>query len=254
MERSSFQHDGLTLSYLDSGGDGPALVALHAHWMDASGFSGLAEALAPAWRVIALDQRGHGYSDHAASYAREAYVGDVRALFAHLGLAEAALLGNSLGGVNAYQFAARFPAMARGLIIEDIGTEIDVDVSFVLEWEGTFATSEELAERIGPRLLPYLRGSFRSTPQGWRLAFDPHDMVRSQQPLNGDHWGDWLASKCPALVIHGSQSRLTSAEHLEQIARQRPNTRYCELPGGHVLHIDTPELFARTVRDFLQAL
>jgi esterase len=65
MMRRSLAHDGLTLSYLDQGGDGIPIVALHAYWMEAGTYADLAEALAPKWRVIALDQRGHGHSDHA---------------------------------------------------------------------------------------------------------------------------------------------------------------------------------------------
>lgn len=71
MRRFCFEHDGLIFSYLDSGGPLPIMVALHAHWMEGSTFIPLAEALGSEWRVIALDQRGHGYSDHAESYGPE---------------------------------------------------------------------------------------------------------------------------------------------------------------------------------------
>ena len=115
MERREFQHDGLRFSFLDSGGDGDVLIALHAHLMEAVTYAPLAAAL-PKWRVVALDQRGHGYSDHSRSYTRNDYIQDVEALFEHLDLNEAVLLGNSLGGANAYQFAARHPERVRGLI------------------------------------------------------------------------------------------------------------------------------------------
>jgi esterase len=59
MQKHTFQHNQLTFSYLDSGGDGPVIIALHAHWMEGSTFIPLATALKPQWRVIALDQRGH---------------------------------------------------------------------------------------------------------------------------------------------------------------------------------------------------
>jgi esterase len=89
--------------------------------------------LAPAWRVIALDQRGHGYSAHAGTYTRDDYRGDLEALFAHLALEETAvIIGNSLGGVNAYQFAARHPQLVRALVIEDIGAVVEHDTSFAL--------------------------------------------------------------------------------------------------------------------------
>lgn len=67
MQRLKFQRDGLTLSFLDAANGRHPLVALHAHWMEGATFRKLPGDLDPKWRVIALDQRGHGYSDHAAS-------------------------------------------------------------------------------------------------------------------------------------------------------------------------------------------
>jgi esterase len=257
MQRHYFRHDGLTLSYLDAAGDGPVLVALPSHWMEGVTYAPLAAALAPAWRVVALDQRGHGHSDHAprvSGYTRDAYLGDLAALFAHLGLDTAVLLGNSLGGVNAYQFAARHPERVRALIIEDIGAVVADDTSFALSWGGTFPSREALAERVGPRFRPYLEDAFRETTEGWRLAFDPRDMVASQGQLNGDHWVDWLATTCAALLIRGRESRVTTPEMVEQMAARRPNTRLVTLAGGHVVHLDDPAGFAAVVQAFLQAL
>jgi len=254
MQRRSYHHDDLSLSYLDMGGDGDPLIALPAHWMEARTFLPLSAALAPEWRVIALDQRGHGYSDHAPSYRRDDYLGDIAALCEHLSLRSPVLLGNSLGGVNAYQYAARRPDRVRALVVEDIGAVVADDQSFVLAWAGTFPTRDELAARIGPRLLPYLTDAFRETRDGWRLAFEPGEMVASQRELNGDHWADWLASTCPALLIRGRDSRLTRADHLEEMAARRPGTRLVALDGGHVVHADNPDAFGKLVRSFLRDL
>jgi len=254
MQRSEFRHGDLTFSYLDTGGEGPVLIALHAHWMEGKTYEPLAATLFPSWRVIAPDQRGHGYTDHAPNYTREDYVGDLAALFAHLGIDQAVFLGNSLGGVNAYQFAARYPARVRALIIEDIGAVNSGELSFVLAWAGTSPSREALAERIGPRFLPYLADSFREVPGGWALAFDAADMLESQRQLNGDHWADWLATECPALLIRGRDSRVTTAAHCEEMAQRRPHTRLVELDGGHVVHFDNPIGFAETVREFLRGI
>ena len=251
MERHNFTSGSLTLSYLDAGGDGQLIIALHAHWMEAQTFMQLAHLLKPEWRVIALDQRGHGYSDHARSYTRDDYLGDLAALYDHLGVERSVMLGNSLGGVNAYQFAARHRDRVRALIIEDIGVIVKDDISFVLNWAGTFQTRQHLEEVIGPRFLPYLKDSIREDTKGWRLAFNPKEMVESQRGLWGDYWSDWLASACPALLIRGSQSRVTSQAHLEEMAERRPNTVFQHLPGGHVVHFDSPGAFAQSVRCFL---
>lgn len=254
MDRRSFRHGDLTLSYLDAGGSGPAVVALPGHWMEARTYAPLAAALMPDWRVVALDQRGHGFSDRASRYHREDYLGDALALCDHLGLRDPVLLGNSLGGVNAYQLAARHPERVRALIVEDIGAEVADDQSFVLAWDGVSPTREALAERVGSRLAPYLTDAFRETRDGWRLAFAPADMVASQQALNGDHWDDWLGSGCPALLVRGGASRLTRAEHLAEMAARRPRTRLVTLDAGHVVHADAPAAFAETVRGFLRKL
>jgi esterase len=259
MERHYFTsgRDGLRLSYLDAGGHGQPLIALPAHWMEAVTFAPLAAALAPGWRVIALDQRGHGHSDHApreGGYSREAYLADVAALYDHLGIETAVLLGNSLGGVNAFQFAARHPEKVRALIVEDIGVVLSEDLRFTFAWGGTFPTRQALAERVGERLAPYLADAFREVEGGWRLAFDPLDMVASQKALNGDHGTDWLATDCPALLIRGRESRVTSAEMLQEMADRRPNTRLVTLDGGHVTHMDAPDAFAAEVHGFLRGL
>jgi pimeloyl-ACP methyl ester carboxylesterase len=249
-----FKNDDLTFHYADTGGDGQPLIALHGHWMESITFSHLASTLSPKWRVIAFDQRGHGYSDHAKSYTREDYIGDIEKLFEHLHIEKAVLLGHSLGGVNAYQYAARQPQRVRSLIIEDIGTVIDADTSFCLAWRGVFPTREALAERIGPRLLPYVLDSFRQTQKGWRLAFDPQDMLASQLQLNGDHTDDWTATHFPGLLIRGKDSRLTTQAHLEEIAKRRPNTRLQTLEGGHVVHLDNPDGFENAVQEFINEL
>jgi esterase len=255
MKRREFQHDGLTLSYLDTGGDGRIVVALHGHWMEGLTYAPLAEALAPQWRVVALDQRGHGCSDHALTYTREDYRGDLQALFAHLCLTDpVVLLGHSLGGVNAYQFAAHHPESARALIIEDIGAVMSDDMSFVLPWAGYFETREALADCIGPRLAAYLQDSFRLTPAGWRVVFNPQDMLVSQGLLNGDHWQDWLATSCPALLIRGLHSPITTQSHFDEMAARRPNTCLKILEGGHVVHFDNPIGFTGAVLAFLQEL
>jgi pimeloyl-ACP methyl ester carboxylesterase len=252
MNRSNFQHGGLTLSYLDAGGEGNPLIALHAHWMEGKTYAPFANAMTPEWRVIAPDQRGHGYSDHASNYTREDYLDDIAALYDHLGLEKAVLLGNSLGGINAYQFAARYPKRVQALIIEDIGAMVADDVSFTLAWKGTFKTREELENRIGARLLPYVLDSFRHDANGWHLAFNPDDMVKSQAQLNGDHWHDWLASICPALLLRGRDSKLSKPELFEQMASKRPNTELKTLAGGHALHMDNLSGFTDAVRTFLR--
>jgi len=254
MQRNHFLHGELGLSYLDTGGKGPVLIALHGHWMEGETFRRLSAHLKPGWRTVAPDQRGHGYSDHTPTYRRDDYLADLLALYEHLQIEQAVLLGHSLGGVNAYQFAARHPERVRGLIIEDIGAVVDADMGFIREWGGTHATREALARRIGERLLPYVEPSIRHTEAGWQLAFDVDDILTSQAELNGDHWADWLGSDCPALLLRGRDSPLSKPELFEQMAQRRPHTELVTLAGGHVIHADNLIGFTEAVKGFLLSL
>lgn len=78
--------------------------------------------------------------------------------------------------------------------------------------------------------------------------------MRSSNLAAGDHWTAWLASHCPALLIRGKESRITTQAHLEEMASRRPNTQFKTLEGRHVIHIDHPREFEKTVGSFLQGL
>ncbi|ALC25702.1 alpha/beta hydrolase [Streptomyces sp. CFMR 7] len=252
-KRAALMVAGRRLSFLDFGGPGRPLLALHAHFGEGRTFARLARELGDSWRIIALDQRGHGRSDSPPDFSRTGYVEDAAAVLEHLGIQSAAVLGHSLGGVNAYQLAARFPGLVTALIVEDIGVEVDGDLSFTLSWPHRAPTRTELLEELGPSAI-YLMDAVREYPDGWGLAFHPKDMNASQQHLNGDHWIDWLASDCPALLLRGSRSTVLSAKHAKDMAARRPHTRLVELPAGHTVHETAPVEFAAAVSGFLSSL
>lgn len=109
------------LSYLDFGGSGPVMVALHGSFGRGAIFTQLASDLRGLVRVVAPDQRGHGYSDHRGGFGRGEFVCDAAAFVRGLGVSPVVVLGHSLGGITAYQLAARHPDLVRALIIEDVG-------------------------------------------------------------------------------------------------------------------------------------
>ncbi|MFF0595981.1 alpha/beta fold hydrolase [Streptomyces antibioticus] len=252
-ERAAVVVAGRRLSYLDFGGPGRPLLALHGHFGEGRTFTRLARELGDSWRVIALDQRGHGHSDRPADFSRAGYVEDAAAVLDHLGIGGAVVLGHSLGGVNAYQLAARFPGLVDGLIVEDIGAEVDDDLSFCLSWPRRAPTHAGLLEGLGPSVR-YLMDAVREYADGWGLAFETADMHDSQQHLNGDHWDDWLAGNCSALLVRGGRSTVLSAEHAKDMAARRARTRLVELPAGHTVHETVPVEFAAVVREFLGTL
>lgn len=254
MHRHSFEHDGVVFAFLDAGGGRKPVLALHGHWMGGSDFQDLARDLAPDWRLVALDQRGFGETDHGAAHDLPSYVADAVALLDHLGIDRPVpVLGHSFGGIVAYHLAAARPDRVSAMIIEDIGVVLDDDSApMVANWSGTFRLREDLEARLGPRLARYLQKSIRRVAEGWTLNFEPDEFLRSEQATNGDHWPVWLQSRCPALVVSGSESRVADGEEVQRMAERRNDTQFVRLKGGHSIHIDAPAEFAAVVRRFLQ--
>ncbi|KOU18421.1 alpha/beta fold hydrolase [Streptomyces sp. WM6368] len=258
--RHELKTDDRTLSYLDFGGAGRPLLALHGGMSEGAAFTGLAEALRGQWRVIAPDQRGHGDSDRAPDYRREGYVRDAVALLDHLGLGSpVAVLGYSLGGLNAYHLAAAHPGRVSALVNIDAGVEVHPAES---DWFGflrglpyTAPTREELidaagaaAELVAPGLRPLPGGT------GWRMPFHPQDMLDSVEECRGDHWDTWLASDCPALVINATRSHALPRATAEAMVDRRPRTSYALLDGDHFVPFTDPDGVHRAVAQFLSSL
>ncbi|MDT0305454.1 alpha/beta hydrolase [Streptomyces sp. DSM 44917] len=251
--------DRRRLSYLDFGpATGRPLLALHGHLGEGAEFAGLAAALRPdGWRVLAPDQRGHGDSDRAERYDRQGYLDDLRLLLTHLGLDGRPLpvLGHSLGAVNAYHLAAEHPGAVGALVNLDGPASLPVvdpaPLSFLLGLPYTAPTREELLRACGP-LAPLLENGLRPHGDGWRLGCHPEDMADSDARVLGDHWPQWLASDCPALLLHGTASAVLPTPQAREMASRRPRTTLVELDADHWVHLRRPEESADAIRRFLR--
>ncbi|MFI7534344.1 alpha/beta fold hydrolase [Streptosporangium sp. NPDC049376] len=257
--RAELDIAGRRLSYVDFGGPGRPLLALHGHLSEGTSFAAVAAGLAPEWRVIAPDQRGHGESDRAADYSREGYLADILALLDHLGLDRVAVMGHSLGGINAYHLAARHPERVTALVNADAPVVLGIDgepnpLAFLESLPYQAPTREALVEALG-EAAPYFTKTLRENPDGtWRLPFHPQDMLASEELNRGDHWAAWLATTCPALVIRGTKGSVIPADQVQAMIDRRPNTRLAELATDHFVYAGDPEGFTAAVRGFLGSL
>ncbi len=127
------------------GGDGPPALLLHRLAGRATEWRTTAAALRERFRVVALDQRGHGESAKAcADFSRRAYVEDAAAAVEALGMAPAVLIGQSIGALTAYLVAARQHHLVRGLVLieaaltNDAGTPAKI-AAWLDAWPVPFA-------------------------------------------------------------------------------------------------------------------
>lgn len=251
MQRHYFQVGSLQLSYLDSEIDAPLIIALHALWMQGSSFEALSARLFPKYRLVALDQRGHGKSDRASDYSRDAFIGDIDALLQHLNVSQpTVLLGNSLGGTNAFQFTSRYPERVSHLINEEGPAFENYQFDWIKDWSGVFPSPLEFGKRVG-RFYWSLKDSLSKTVDGYQLEFDVDHIIEIQRLTNGDWWSDWMASSMPALVVRGANSRAVEAKIMEEMAQRRKNSRLVVIDAGHVMHEDNVAATACVIDEFL---
>ncbi len=134
----------LDVRFLDWGGDGPPILALHglassAHWYDI-----VAPLLRDRFRIVAPDQRGHGQTTNAATgYDWRTLSDDLAGLLDNLGLSTVSVVGHSWGGNVAINFAANYPDRVESLVM--------IDGGFLNGRLLPDATFESWAQRVRPR-------------------------------------------------------------------------------------------------------
>src|SRR5260370_5256986 len=109
--------NGISISYADTGGDGPVVVFSHGYLMDSSMFGPQVEALAPAYRVITWDERGFGGTKAAGEFSYWDSARDVLGLLDELGIEQAVLGGMSQGGLLSLGSAVTAPDRVCALIL-----------------------------------------------------------------------------------------------------------------------------------------
>ena len=157
--RSEFvEAGGLRFHYRDWGGTGEPLLLLHGLASNARIWDLTAPLLSGRFRVIALDQRGHGLSDKPdGGYDFASITGDVAAFVQALGLERPALVGHSWGANVALQFAADRPEGVSALALVD-GGFLEISAFEGMTWERTVAVMSP-PPLAGMKLEAFLQGA-----------------------------------------------------------------------------------------------
>lgn len=262
--------NGLRFHYRDWGNSSaPPLVLLHGLSSHARSWDTLARALRNRYRVLALDQRGHGESDWTDEYSAERRVEDLEAFVQAMGLAPFNLLGLSMGGICAYGYAARHPETLDRLVIVDIAPTLETGginrIFGSAEAKSVFDDPEEAlaqARTLNPRADEQEQrhrtlSNLKKTADGrWTWRYDPANFTqnrsRASQPDPETTWVSLRNITCPTLVIRGALSDLLSPAAAERMAATIPDCRLVEVPdAGHSVPLENPKGFVAAVRTFL---
>lgn len=248
----------------------PTLVLLHGYTGHARSWDAFAEAMTDRYRVIALDQRGHGASGWAAqgSYAIAEMVADLEAFVAALGLDGFTLLGLSMGGMVTIGYAGKRPKELAAAVIVDIGPELIRSGSQRIQ-EGqkakdVFDSKDEAfaAARAVNDLPPEAHHRHRSdyslmrTEDGrWTYRFDR--VLRSPGELKitspEDSWASCAAIAVPTLLVRGAQSDILSPEVAQKMVEVIPAASFALVAdSGHSVPLDAPDGFLAACRAWLK--
>lgn len=267
--------DGLRLHFEDEG-QGRVLLCLPGLTRNCRDFDFFAPH-ATGLRLVRMDYRGRGQSDHDADYMnynvlREAH--DAVELMDHLGIGRVTVLGTSRGGLIAMALAASHPDRLQGVILNDIGpvvgaTGIARIMSYVgrkpaaktLDQAATDLKSAMEAEFPGVPLDVWRQQAehqYRQTPEGLELRYDArlHKTLLEQAATGAmpDLWLFFQAlAKLPTAALRGENSVVLEHDTLEEMQRRHPGMMTAEVPDrGHPPFLDEPESLA-LINRFLEA-
>lgn len=252
--------DGVRLACRDWGGPGIPVVLLHGLAGHTGEWEHLAAKLSPRYRVVAVDQRGHGRSErNPPEVARAAFVEDVVAVTDQLELERPVVVGQSMGGHAAMLVAAAYPDLVRALVMIEAGpgiagSEAPSKIGAWLDsWPTPFPTREGAVEFFGGGALGRGWAAGLEEREGtWWPRFERDVMVAAIAEIaERSYWPEWAGIRCPVLVVL-AQTSFISAPDVDRMLRDRPDTVAVSVPGtGHDLHLQQPDALYAAISDFL---
>ncbi|BBX01260.1 hypothetical protein BST36_26440 [Mycolicibacterium moriokaense] len=261
-------------------GTGPALLLIHGVGDSSASWSSVHAKLAQRFTVIAPDLLGHGESDKPrADYSLAAFANGLRDLLATLDIDRVTLVGHSLGGGIAGQFAYQYPHMVERVVLVSSGG-ITKDVSIALRMAALPMGSEALAALRLPGAAPALQfvgraaetlfGSTkygRDLPDGLRLLArlqDPaalsafsrtlRSVVDSQGQLVTMLDRSYLMTPVPKQIVWGEDDLVIPVNHARIAHAAMPESRLDIFEdSGHMPFRDHPDRFVEVVERFIDS-
>ena len=275
MDGETITLHGNSVGFLRAG-DGPVILLLHGIAGSYETWAPLIPALSDEFTVIAPDMLGHGCSAKPrGDYSLGAYAAGARDLLMALGHESATIVGHSLGGGVAMQFAYQFPQHTERLALVSSGGLGD-EVNPILR-AATLPGSELVLPLItkawvtdsgrwiarqlravglepSPDIIEFARGYASLADPEARHAFlcTARSVIdyRGQRVSARDRL--YLAESVPSLIVWGERDRIIPAEHGRSAAAEMPGSRFEVFEGaGHFPHLVHPIPFARLLARFV---
>lgn len=262
--------DGVSLALHDSAPDSdkPVLLCLHAIGHGGGDFAPVVAAFSNDFRVITLDWPGQGASgDDAQPASAVRYTTLLEGVVQHLGVTKPVLLGNSIGGAVAIEYASRHPDQVRALIVANPGgldpggflaklfignleahfhDGVDGVASFK-PWFARYYDGILVTEAAKARKALIVEAGWESAPileQAWHSFAQPEADLRAKAKT----------LPMPVLVTWAAKDELIQWGRNRDAVEAIPHVKVVHFEAGHAPFLETPDAFTAEARAFLQQL
>lgn len=259
MQRLRLERNDVSLSAVDFGGGGPPVVLLHGLAGYAAEWTETASWLCRGHRVLAPDQRGHGFSTRLPeSVAPGTFVEDVVAWLDALELERASMVGQSFGGLTAFLTAAEHPTRVYRLVVAEASPDPDPDAesqvrNWLESWPLPFPSRDAAVRFFGGDSL-WARAwtdGLEEQEDGLWPRFDVPTVLKAIREVGSGSWEAWSSIRCPTLIVRGERG--LPADEAVAMAERLQSAVLETIPGArHDVHLERPDEWRRIVEPFLQ--
>lgn len=281
------KREGVRLYYDYIGGDsgGPPVLFIQGLGVGRWSWRWQRDALADRYDILLPDNRGTGKSDAAlppiiprlprlirlilftkfAGYSTEGLAADIEAVLSHAGVERAHIVGASLGGMIAQQYALDYDrAASLSLLCTTHGGEEappipDETVEQIFNVPDEFDEREQIRHRMKPSLNEEFMKSNPETIEriiDWRLEQDAGEVVRESQGAAGVNFdvADRIHTiDIPTLIMHGTADQVVPVENGKLLAEKIEGSQFERVEGGsHLFMIEDSERVNESLKAFLQ--
>ena len=245
-------------------GNGLPILILHGVFGMSDNWHTLAKRLAEKYWVIIPDLRNHGRSGHSDIFDYEVMAGDIKELLEENHIRHCNIIGHSMGGKLAMNFALEYPEYVDNLLILDIGVKkYESKHEFILNAlqvidPNEFSTRESIVNKLSQYihnqqivnfLLKNISLDNQTKKYNWKFNLKSinNNFEKILEPVFSDH-------QCikEILFIRGMNSDYILDEDWNDIIKLFPNAKLETIPNsGHWLHSDQPEILYNLILDYI---
>ncbi|AGA76940.1 alpha/beta fold hydrolase [Echinicola vietnamensis] len=244
-------------------GQGKPLIILHGLFGSADNWLSIAKELEEDYTMYLVDQRNHGDSPHSEEWSYKSMVDDLAAFMTSQGLEAAYIMGHSMGGKTAMNFALKYPNKVQKLIIADIAPRyypphhenilaglnaIDMD-HLASRKEADETLAEHIPEMGIRQFLMKSLGRDENRKFVWKINLpvitEKIDNVGAEIESDKSYAG-------PTLFMRGANSDYIQEKDKEDLEKYFPEYKLITIKNaGHWLHAEQPDAVVETIKAFL---